>query len=76
MNFCIATIEYFNSLGFDTTDWRKSVDETKAIAHENFIKVLIPDIDSDVNITTYQCPSTELDTILNSTEWKIAAETI
>ena len=72
MNFCISTIEYFNSLGFDTTDWRKSIDGTKAIAHDRFIKILIPEYLSDVNIVTLQCPSAELDTLLNGEEWTIA----
>ena len=72
MKFCIATIEYFKLIGFDTTDWRKSIDGTKAIAHDRFIKILVPEYLSDVNITTYQCPSNELDEVLNSEEWKVA----
>ena len=72
MNFCIATIEHFESIGFDTTNWRKSIDGTKAIAHDRFIKILIPSYLTDVNITTYQYPSAELDTILNSEEWKVS----
>lgn len=70
MKFIISTIEYFNSIGFDTTNWRKSIDGTKAIAHENFVKVLIPNIESDVNLQVYTCPSQELETLLNSSEWK------
>ena len=72
MNFCIATMEYFNTLGFDTTDWRKSINGTKAIAHDRFVKILVPNYSTDVNITTLQCPSVELDTILNSEEWTIS----
>ena len=72
MNFCIATVEYFNTLGFDTTYWRKSIDGTKSIAHDRFIKILVPEYLSDGNITTYQCPSVELDEVLNSEEWKVA----
>lgn len=67
MRFCIANVEYFETVGFDTTDWRKSVDGTKAIVHYNYVKVLIPE--SDVNLTLYSYPSVELDTILNSPEW-------
>ena len=72
MNFCIATIEYFTSLGFDTIDWRKSVDGTKAIAHDRFIEKLVPNYLEDENITTYQCPSEELDTLLKNKEWTIS----
>jgi hypothetical protein len=69
MKFCISTLTYFNSLGFDTVNWRISVDGTLAIAHENFISVLCPDYQSDVNITVYECPSDELTTLLNSSAW-------
>lgn len=72
MNFCISTVEYFESIGFSTIGWRKSIDGTKAIAHDRFVKVLIPEYLTDENIATYQCPSAELDNILNSNEWKIA----
>ena len=72
INFCISEISYFNSLGFNTTDWRKSTDGTKAIAHDRFIKILVPEYLSDTNIIIYQCPSVELDTILNSEEWTIS----
>jgi hypothetical protein len=70
MKFCIGTVEYFESIGFDTSDWRKSTDGTKVIAHENFVKILIPNPENDANLTIYNCPSDELNEILNSTEWK------
>ncbi|MDP4146106.1 MAG: hypothetical protein Q8936_16720 [Bacillota bacterium] len=69
MNFCIASVEYFNNFGFDTTDWRKSTDGTKAIVHDRFIHILIPNYLEDSNIQTYLYPSAELDSILNSEEW-------
>lgn len=71
MKFCIATIAYFENIGFDTTDWRKSIDGLKAIAHDRFIKILVPNYLSDENIIVLQCPSAELDEILNSKEWSI-----
>ena len=69
MKFCIATLTYWESIGFDTTDWRKSIDGTKAIAHDRFIKILIPSYLSDPSITTLMCPSVELDALLASPEW-------
>lgn len=69
MKFVIGTVEYFNSIGFNTTDWRKSIDGLKAIVHENFVKILIPSVESDVNLTVYISPSSELDAILNSDMW-------
>ena len=69
MNFCISTVAYFESLGFDTTEWRKSTDGTKAIAHDRFIKILVPNYSTDINIQTLVCPSDELDALLSSEEW-------
>lgn len=70
MEFCISTVSYFESIGFDTTGWRKSSDGTKAIVHDRFIKILIPSYLTNVNIQTYVCPSDEFDTLLDSPEWK------
>lgn len=69
MKFVIATITYFNNIGFDTADWRKSIDGTKAIVHENFVKVLLPSVETDINVQVLTCPSAELDALLNSEEW-------
>ena len=71
MNFCVATVEYFTSIGFDTEGWRTSTDGLQAIAHDRFIKVLLPSYKSDANIQTFVCPSDELDNLLNSAEWTI-----
>ena len=40
MKFAIGDLEYFNSLGFNTEHWRKSVDGTKAMAHSEFVLAL------------------------------------
>ena len=40
MKFAIGDLEYFNSLGFNTEHWRKSVDGTKAMAHAEFVLAL------------------------------------
>lgn len=69
MKFIIGQTSYFTSIGFDTTHWRKSVDGTKVIVHDCFVKVLIPNVEGDINLTVYSCPSTQLDTVLNSMEW-------
>ena len=70
MNFIIALNSYFQSVGFSTDGWRKSVDGTKAIVHDKYAKVLI-EIENNENIQVYSCPSAELDIILNSSEWAI-----
>ena len=40
MKFSIATVEFWQSVGFDTTNWRKSIDGTKALVHDKFPQVL------------------------------------
>jgi hypothetical protein len=69
MQFCIGLVSYFKSIGFDTTDWRKNIDGSKAIVHEKFVSVLIPIVENDTNLQVLICPSTELDNLLNSPEW-------
>lgn len=69
MKFCIASVSYWQEHGFDCTDWRKSVDGIKAIVHEEYALTLIPNIEADSNVQIYTCPSNELDTLLNSSEW-------
>lgn len=71
MEFCIALVSYFESVGFETDNWRKSIDNTKAIVHSEYAKLLITDIYNNSNITIYNYPSTELDLLLSSSEWTI-----
>lgn len=65
MKFAIAELNYFNSLGFDTTYWRKSLDGTKAIVHYDFAKVLC----GDDKIEIYQHDNQEFLDIINGEEW-------
>jgi hypothetical protein len=73
MKFCIANTTFWQGHGFDTTKWRKSINETKAIVHIEYAKVLIPDIEMNGNVTIYNAPSVELDAILDSPEWTVSA---
>lgn len=70
MEFCIATTAYWQSIGFDTTNWRKSVDSTKAIVHCEYACILC-DCKNNPNMQMYQYPSKELDDILTSPEWAV-----
>ncbi len=63
MKFSIATIEFWQSVGFDTTHWRKSVDETKALVHDKFARALV-DLDNE-NIITLDVDSEEFKQIIN-----------
>lgn len=64
MKFCVALISYWQSIGFDTSHWRKSNDGLYAIAHYEFIKILKPDIDTDINIQIKEYKSAELEQLL------------
>ena len=65
MKFAIGDLEYFNSLGFNTEHWRKSVDGTKAMAHSEFVLAL-----ADKNqLEIYDIQGESFRTLLASPEW-------
>lgn len=72
MKFSIGSLEYFNSLGFDTTNWRKSVDGTKALVHADAILLVA----SPDEIELYNHNSPELIELLKSEEWTQKEEEI
>lgn len=63
MKFSIATVEFWQSVGFDTTNWRKSIDGTKALVHDKFARVLV-DLDNE-NVITLDVDSEEFKQIIN-----------
>lgn len=64
MKFAIASLEYWNALGYDTTHWRKSVDGTLAMCHYNFAVL------ADENeIEVYDVASQEFKDLLASEVW-------
>jgi len=71
MEFCIATVAFWQSHGFDCTSWRKSVDGTLALVHRAYAEVLVPDIAELDEVTVYRSPSTELDGVLGGVEWSV-----
>lgn len=56
MKFCIATIAYWQSVGFDTSNWRTSTDGQKAMCHEKFARTLV-DLDGNPEVETYDIDS-------------------
>lgn len=62
MKFSIATVEFWQSIGFDTTNWRKSIDGTKALVHDKFASVLT-DLNNP-NIITLDVDSEEFKQII------------
>ncbi|WP_203334368.1 hypothetical protein [Planococcus beigongshangi] len=56
MRFCIATIAFWQAVGFDTEYWRTSTDGTKAMCHDKFAQTLV-DIDKNPNVETFDIDS-------------------
>lgn len=50
MKFCIAPITFWQSVGFDTENWRTSTDGLKALCHDKFAQTLVPDANEHVQI--------------------------
>ena len=69
MDFCIATVAFWQSCGFDTSNWRKSIDGTLALVHRTYAEVLVPDIAENEAVTVYRAPSAELDGVLGGEMW-------
>jgi hypothetical protein len=69
MDFCIATVAFWQSHGFDTSNWRKSTDGTLALVHKEYALVLVPDVDELDEVQVYRSPSAELDGVLGGVEW-------
>lgn len=63
MKFSIATVEFWQSVGFDTEHWRKSIDGTKALVHDKFARVLV-DLNNE-NVITLDADSEEFKQIFN-----------
>ena len=65
MNFAIGNTEYYDLLGFDTTHWRKSVDETKAVVHYNQVRFIA----DESKITVYRHDDEAFREVMMSKEW-------
>lgn len=69
MEFCIASVAFWQSHGFDTSSWRKSIDGTLALVHKEYALVLVPDVDEREEVQVYRAPSAEFDAVLASDVW-------
>lgn len=65
MKFAIAELSYFDSLGYDTSNWRKSLDGSKAVVHYEFAMILCDESALDV----YNHDDEEFKTILDGPGW-------
>lgn len=64
MKFSIATITFWESVGFDTTNWRKSIDGLKALVHDKYARTLV-DLDNE-NVLTLDVDSQEFKEIIQN----------
>lgn len=76
MEFCIATVAFWESRGFDCTNWRKSVDGTKAMVHIGHARILVPDVRENLQVQIYVSPSPEFAELLGSSEWQEEVEEV
>ena len=65
MNFAIGNTEYYNSLGFNTTHWRKSLDGTQSVVHFDTVQFLA----DESEITVYRHDDETFREVMMSKEW-------
>lgn len=65
MNFAIGNTGYYNSLGFDTTHWRKSLDGTQSVVHYDTVHFLA----DESEITVYRHDDDAFREVMMSKEW-------
>lgn len=65
MNFAIGDTEYYNSLGFDTTHWRKSLDGTLSVVHYDTVQFLA----DDSKLTIYRHDDEAFREVMMSKVW-------
>ena len=72
MRFAVAPVAFWETHGFYTGSWRKSVDGTLALVHDEFARRLVPDLQAHPEVQVYQCPGAALDELLESPAWSPA----
>ncbi len=69
MKFCIATVAYWSSKGYDTSNWRKNVDGTKAVCHLEYAEILSKNLDDNPNVQIYDLIDPQFKLMMGSEEW-------
>lgn len=72
MNFAIGNTEYFQSLGFNTEHWRKSLDGTSAVVHYDTVQFLA----DESQITLYRHDDQAFKDVMMSKEWTEEVEEV
>lgn len=65
MNFAIGNTEYYDSLGFDTSHWRKSLDGTQSVVHYDTVQFLV----DESEIMVYRHDDEAFREVMMSKEW-------
>ena len=65
MKFVIIKVERLRELGIDSSEFRKNVDRTLAIVHEQFLQP----VTDTAGLEGYEHDSPELAELLSSPEW-------
>ena len=73
MKFSIATIVFWNSVGFDTDNWRTSTDGLKALVHSRYAEKLV-DL-TNPNVLTLDVDSAEFKDLIRD-EFTVEEETV
>ena len=74
MKFCIANTSYWESIGYNPTHWRKSIDGTKAICHLEYGEILAKKLDDNPNVQIYDNTDVTFQKILASEEWTMGGD--
>ena len=69
MKFAIATVAFWEALGYDTANWRKSNDGNQAITELKYAEILGVNLAENPEVKIYFGDSPELIRLLESTEW-------
>lgn len=65
MNFAIGNTEYYDSLGFDTTHWRKSLDGTQSVVHYDTVQFIA----DESEIMLYRHDDDTFKDVMMSKDW-------
>lgn len=64
MNFSISTIQFWESVGFNTENWRKSTNGLKALCHSKYAETLV-DLTNE-NVLTLDVDSQEFKELIKN----------
>lgn len=72
MKVAIASVPFWESLGFNTTEWRKSLDGSLAMCHLEYAEMFATNIETNTAVTIYDRIDPDFQTLINSPAWNAA----